>query len=112
MDVTEAVCRALNIFFGISGCEDSWCYPYVKLQGESICLKSKQPVSFERSAVVSAAKRIPDGSLPGGELEREVVLRIPVDEDADESVVSRVKHQLNKHCIKFEDILKTKTRKG
>ena len=39
-------------------------------------------------------------------------LRIPVDEDADESVVSRLKRQLNRHCIDFEDILKTKTRKG
>ena len=39
-------------------------------------------------------------------------MRIPVDEDADESVVSRLKHQLSKHYIKFEDILKTKTRKG
>ena len=39
-------------------------------------------------------------------------LRIPVDEDADESVASRLKRQLNRHCIDFEDILKTKTRKG
>ena len=60
-----------------------------------------------------------DVPLPSEELKRletlffgRYKLRIPVDEDADESVVSRLKHQLNKHCIKFEDILKTKTRKG
>ena len=38
-------------------------------------------------------------------------LRTPVNEDADESVVSRLKRQLNKHCIMFEDILKTRTKK-
>ena len=58
-------------------------------------------------------------ALPSEELRRldalffgRYKLRIPVDEDADESVVSRLKHQLSKHYIKFEDILKTKTRKG
>ena len=39
-------------------------------------------------------------------------LRIPADEDAGETVVSRLKRQLNKHCIRFEDILRTETRKG
>ena len=36
--------------------------------------------------------------------------RIPVDADADESVVSRLRHQLNKHGIKFEDILEARQR--
>ena len=59
-----------------------------------------------------------DVPLPSEELKRfETLLfdrykpRIPVDEDADESVVSRLKRQLNKHCIMFEDILKTRTKK-
>ena len=39
-------------------------------------------------------------------------MRVPADEDANESVVSRLKRQLNKHCISFEDILKTKTKRG
>ena len=39
-------------------------------------------------------------------------LRISAEEDAGETVVSRLKRQLNKHCIRFENILKTKTKKG
>ena len=34
-------------------------------------------------------------------------LRIPADEGAKETVVSRLRRQLNKHCIRFENILKT-----
>ena len=34
-------------------------------------------------------------------------LRIPADGDAKETVVSRLRRQLNKHCIRFENILKT-----
>ena len=39
-------------------------------------------------------------------------LCISAEEDAGETVVSRLKRQLNKHCIRFENILKTKTKKG
>ena len=39
-------------------------------------------------------------------------LRFSADEDAGETVVRRLKRQLNKHCIRFENILETKTRKG
>ena len=39
-------------------------------------------------------------------------LRFSADEDAGRTVVRRLKRQLNKHCIRFENILKTKTRKG
>ena len=60
-----------------------------------------------------------DVPLPSEELKRleslffsRYKLRIPADEDAGETVVSRLKRQLNKHCIRFENILKTKTRKG
>ena len=60
-----------------------------------------------------------DVPLPSEELKRSeslffnrYKLRIPADEDAGETVVNRLKRQLNKHCIRFENILKTKTRKG
>ena len=39
-------------------------------------------------------------------------LRFSTDEDARGTVVSRLKRQLNKHCIRSKSILKTKTRKG
>ena len=38
-------------------------------------------------------------------------LRMPAD-DAGETAVNRLKRQLNKYCIKFEDILRTETRNG
>ena len=60
-----------------------------------------------------------DVPLPSDELKRSgslffsrYKLRFSADEDAGETVVSRLKRQLNKHCIRFENILKTKTRKG
>ncbi len=60
-----------------------------------------------------------DVPLPSEELKRleslffsRYKLRFSADEDAGETVVSRLKRQLNKHCIRFENILKTKTRKG
>ncbi len=55
-----------------------------------------------------------DGPLPSEELKRlesQVQRRIPADEDANETVVNRSKRQFNRHCIRFENILKTKTRK-
>ena len=39
-------------------------------------------------------------------------LRVPAGGDIGEIVVNRLKRQLNKYCIWFENILKTKTRKG
>ena len=39
-------------------------------------------------------------------------LRIPADEDTSETVANRLERQLNKHCIGFENIMKTETRKG
>ena len=39
-------------------------------------------------------------------------LCISAEEDAGETVLSRLKRQLNKHCSRFENILKNKTRKG
>ena len=39
-------------------------------------------------------------------------LRFSADEGAEGTVVRHLKRQLNKHCIRFEDILETKTRKG
>ena len=39
-------------------------------------------------------------------------LRFSADEGAGGTVVRRLKRQLNKHCIRFENILETKTRKG
>ena len=60
-----------------------------------------------------------DVPLPSEELKRSGALfssryklLFSADEDAGETVVSRLKHQLNKHCIRLENILKTKTRKG
>ena len=60
-----------------------------------------------------------DTPLPSEEMKRletlffdRYKLRIPAEEDADESVVSRLRHHLNKHRITFEDILKTKTKRG
>ena len=34
------------------------------------------------------------------------------NEDAGETVVKRLRRQLNKHCIVFENIMETRTRKG
>ena len=60
-----------------------------------------------------------DVPLPSEELKRleslffnRYKLRVSADEDAGETVVSRLKRQLNRHCIRFENILKTRTRKG
>ena len=39
-------------------------------------------------------------------------LSIPADEAAGEAVASRLKRQLNKHCIRFEDTLRTETNEG
>ena len=39
-------------------------------------------------------------------------LRFSADEDAGRTVVRRLKRQLNKHCIRFENILETKTKEG
>ena len=57
--------------------------------------------------------------LPSKELKRSgslffsrYKLRSSADEDAGETVVRRLKRQLNKHCIGFENIMETKTRKG
>ena len=38
--------------------------------------------------------------------------RSAADKDADDTVVSRSKHQLNKYCIRCETIMETKTRRG
>ena len=60
-----------------------------------------------------------DTPLPAQELRRLEALfwsrykiRIAAEEDAGETVVSRLKRQLDKHTLRFEQILKTKTRKG
>ena len=57
--------------------------------------------------------------LPSEELKRSGALfcsryklRFSADEDTGETVVSRLKRQLNKHCIRFDNILKTKARNG
>ena len=39
-------------------------------------------------------------------------LHFPADEDAGRTVVSRSKRQPSKHCIRCENIPKTKTRRG
>ena len=39
-------------------------------------------------------------------------LRFSADEDAGRTVVRRLKRQLNKHCIRLENILETKTKEG
>ena len=39
-------------------------------------------------------------------------LRFSADKDAGETVMRRLKRQLSKRCIRFENILKTKTGKG
>ena len=39
-------------------------------------------------------------------------IRIAAEEDAGETVVSKLKRQFDKHAVRFEHILKTKTRKG
>ena len=39
-------------------------------------------------------------------------IRVAAEEDAGETVVSRLKHALDKSILRFENILKTKTRKG
>ena len=38
--------------------------------------------------------------------------RFSANEDAGETVVKRLRRQLNKHCIVFENIMETRTRKG
>ena len=38
-------------------------------------------------------------------------LRIPAGEDTGETVANRLKRQLSKRCIGFENIMETKTRK-
>ena len=39
-------------------------------------------------------------------------LHTPADEDAEEIVANRLKPQLSRHCIRFEDILRTEVRRG
>ena len=39
-------------------------------------------------------------------------IRIGAEENAGETVVSRLKRQINKSTLRFEQVLKTKTRKG
>ena len=39
-------------------------------------------------------------------------MRFAADKDTGETVVSRLKRQLNKHYIKFDNILKTKAENG
>ena len=60
-----------------------------------------------------------DTPLPGPELRRLEALfytrykiRVSAEEDAGETVVSKLKRQLDKHTLRFEHVLKTKTRKG
>ena len=60
-----------------------------------------------------------DVPLPAEESERlesllfsRCKLRSSANEDADDTVVSRSKHQLNKYCIRCETIMETKTRRG
>ena len=60
-----------------------------------------------------------DTPLPAPELRRLEALfwarhkiRIAAEEDAGETVVSRLKRQLDKSTLRFEQVLKTKTRKG
>ena len=60
-----------------------------------------------------------DAPLPSEELKRSGALffsryklRFSADEDTGETVVSRLKRQLNKHCIRFDNILKTKAMNG
>ena len=38
-------------------------------------------------------------------------LRFPADEDAGETVTSCLKRHLDKHCIRFDNILRTKARR-
>ena len=61
---------------------------------------------------------VEDVSLPSEELKRSGALlfsryklRFSADEDAVETVVSRLEHQLNKHCIRLDNIPETKTRR-
>ena len=57
--------------------------------------------------------------LPSVELKRSRSLffsrykpRFSANEDAGETMVKRLRRQLNKHCIVFENIMETRTRKG
>ena len=38
--------------------------------------------------------------------------KVAAQEDADKTVVSRIERQLDKCCLRFEDILRTKTCRG
>ena len=66
-------------------------------------LKRKGTVEDEDAPLPSESKRL--GSL----LFRRYKPRSSANADAGETVVSRSKRQLNRHCIKSENILKTKT---
>ena len=66
-------------------------------------LKRRGTVEDEDAPLPSESKRL--GSL----LFRRYKPRSSANADAGETVVSRSKRQLNKHCIKTENILKTKT---
>ena len=69
-------------------------------------LKRRGTVEDEDAPLPSESKRL--GSL----LFRRHKPRSSANADAGETVVSRSKRQLNRHCIKCENILKTKTRRG
>ena len=69
-------------------------------------LKRRGTVEDEDAPLPSESKRL--GSL----LFRRYKPRSSANADAGETVVSRSKRQLNRHCIKCENILKTKTRRG
>ena len=66
-------------------------------------LKRRGTVEDEDAPLPSESKRL--GSL----LFRRYKPRSSANADAGETVVSRSKRQLNRHCIKSENILKTKT---
>ena len=78
-------------------------------------IRKAAEVSWERKRKITAEDE--DVPLPSEELRRveslpssKYKLRFSTDEDARETVVSRLKRQLDKHCIRFENILKTKIR--
>ena len=49
--------------------------------------------------------------FPSEELSAQVQAALPSKYSTGETVVSRLKCQFDKHCIRFEDILKTTARK-
>ena len=82
----------------------------------SKAIQEKAKDSWDRKRRGSVEDK--DVPLPSEEMKRlealllcKYSLRIPADEDAGETVASRLKRQLNKHRIRFEDILKIETLK-